>query len=54
MRIAKAISIIGPLAMSVVLVYRFTNGNFTDEGAWLLAQREQPELWEIIGGLNLK
>jgi len=37
MNLAKLISIIGVLAMSVVLVFAFSTGNFAAEGAWLLA-----------------
>ncbi len=38
MKIAKAISIIGLLAMTVVLIYGFTRGDFRTEGAWITSR----------------
>ena len=37
MRVAKTISIIGLLAMTAVLVYGFTSGDFNLEGAWIIS-----------------
>ena len=37
MKIAKIIALLGLLAMTVVLIYGFTVGNFSGEGAKLLA-----------------
>lgn len=37
MNIAKVIAVIGLLAMTLVIGYAFTVGNFAIEGAWLLA-----------------
>ena len=37
MNIAKVISIIGVLAMTVALANGFINGNISAEGAWLFA-----------------
>ena len=37
MRLAKAIALIGVFAMTGILVYAFTSGNFSEEGSKLLA-----------------
>jgi hypothetical protein len=37
MKIAKIIALMGLIAMTVVLIYGFTVGNFPSEGARLLA-----------------
>lgn len=37
MNIAKVISIIGILAMTIVLANGFINGNIATEGAWMIA-----------------
>ena len=37
MKVAKAISLVGFLAMSATLVYAFVAGDFSAEGAWITA-----------------
>lgn len=37
MKVAKAISLLGLIAMTIVLIYGFTIGNFMEDGARLLA-----------------
>jgi hypothetical protein len=48
MKIAKAIAILGLLAMSAVLVYGFTIGHFNTEGAQLLSMP-----WGIVSMVDL-
>jgi len=48
MKIAKLIALAGLLAMTAVLVYGFTAGNFTAEGAKLLAMP-----WGIVSLVDL-
>jgi hypothetical protein len=48
MRIAKAISIIGLLAMTAVLIYGFTKGDFVGEGAWISSHP-----WGIVSLVDL-
>jgi hypothetical protein len=48
MRLAKVISLLGIVAMSVVLVYGFTVGDFNAEGAQLLSMP-----WGIVSMVDL-
>ncbi len=48
MKIAKVISIIGLLAMSAVLIYGFTRGDFAEEGAWIISHP-----WGIVSLVDL-
>ena len=48
MKLAKVISLLGLLAMTCVLVYGFTVGNFSGEGAKLLAMP-----WGIVSMVDL-
>ena len=48
MKIAKAISLLGLLAMTGILVYGFTVGDFSGEGAQLLAMP-----WGIVSLVDL-
>lgn len=48
MKIAKAIALIGLLAMTAILVYGFTRGNFSAEGSKLLAMP-----WGIVSMVDL-
>jgi hypothetical protein len=48
MKIAKAISLLGLLAMSAVLIYGFTAGNFLADGAQLLSNP-----WGIVSLVDL-
>jgi hypothetical protein len=48
MKLAKAISLIGLLAMTGVLIYGFTIGDFSGEGAKLLAMP-----WGIVSLVDL-
>ena len=48
MKIAKIISLAGPLAMTVVLIYGFTYGDFLAEGAVLLSMP-----WGIVSMVDL-
>ena len=48
MSIAKVISMIGVLAMTVVLANGFINGNIAAEGAWLFAHP-----WGIVSLVDL-
>ena len=48
MKLAKAISLLGILAMTGILVYAFTVGNFTEEGNKLLAMP-----WGIVSLVDL-
>jgi hypothetical protein len=48
MRIAKAIAAIGVLAMTGILIYAFTLGNFSEEGQKLLAMP-----WGIVSLVDL-
>jgi len=48
MKIAKVISIIGLLAMSAVLIYGFTSGDFAEEGAWIISHP-----WGIVSLVDL-
>ena len=48
MKLAKAISLIGLLAMTGILVYGFTVGDFSGEGAKLLAMP-----WGIVSMVDL-
>jgi hypothetical protein len=48
MKIAKVISIIGLLAMSAVLIYGFTRGDFAVEGAWITSHP-----WGIVSLVDL-
>ena len=48
MKVAKAVALLGLLAMTAVLVYGFTAGDFTGEGARLLAMP-----WGIVSLVDL-
>jgi hypothetical protein len=48
MKIAKALSLVGLLAMTAILIYAFTSGNFSAEGAKLLAMP-----WGIVSLVDL-
>jgi hypothetical protein len=48
MRIAKGIALLGVLAMSAVLIYAFTTGNFNQEGSVLLSMP-----WGIVSLVDL-
>jgi len=48
MKIAKIIALMGLIAMTVVLIYGFTIGNFSAEGAKLLAMP-----WGIVSLVDL-
>jgi len=48
MNIARTISILGLLAMTIVLANGFINGNIAAEGAWLLAHP-----WGIVSLVDL-
>lgn len=48
MKVAKAISILGLLAMTAVLIYGFTAGNFIEDGATLLSNP-----WGIVSLVDL-
>ena len=48
MKIAKIISILGMLAMTAVLIYGFTVGNFSGEGSQLLSMP-----WGIVSLVDL-
>jgi hypothetical protein len=48
MKLAKVIALIGVLAMTGILVYAFTVGNFTEEGNKLLAMP-----WGIVSLVDL-
>ena len=48
MKLAKAISFFGLLAMTVVLIYGFTVGNFREDGAALLSNP-----WGIVSIVDL-
>jgi len=48
MKIAKFVSLLGFLAMAGILLYAFTNGNFTQEGRDLLAMP-----WGIVSLVDL-
>jgi hypothetical protein len=48
MKLAKAVSIIGLLAMSMVLIYGFTKGDFNLEGAWITSHP-----WGIVSLVDL-
>jgi hypothetical protein len=48
MKLAKAIALIGLLAMTGILVYGFTLGNFTEEGRKLLSMP-----WGIVSLVDL-
>ncbi len=48
MKIAKAISLLGLLAMSAVLIYGFTAGNFITDGVQLLSNP-----WGIVSLVDL-
>ena len=48
MKIAKVIAALGLLAMTVVLVYGFTVGNFSEDGAKILANP-----WGIVSLVDL-
>ena len=48
MKIAKAIALLGLLAMTVVLIYGFTVGNFAEEGKQLLSMP-----WGIVSLVDL-
>jgi hypothetical protein len=48
MKIAKIISLAGLLAMTAILVYGFTVGNFSEEGSRLLAMP-----WGIVSLVDL-
>ena len=48
MRIAKALSLLGLLAMTGILIYGFTVGNFSAEGAKLVAMP-----WGIVSLVDL-
>jgi hypothetical protein len=48
MKLAKAIALLGLLAMTAVLIYGFTVGNFTQEGSQLLGMP-----WGIVSLVDL-
>lgn len=48
MKVAKLIALLGLIAMTFVLVYGFTRGNFSGEGAKLLAMP-----WGIVSMVDL-
>ena len=48
MKIAKVIALLGLLAMSVVLFYGFTVGNFSEDGAKIIANP-----WGIVSLVDL-
>jgi hypothetical protein len=48
MKIAKGIALLGLLAMTIVLIYGFTVGNFAEEGKQLLSMP-----WGIISLVDL-
>lgn len=48
MKVAKLIALLGLIAMTLILVYGFTRGNFTEEGAKLLAMP-----WGIVSMVDL-
>ncbi len=48
MKIAKVIALLGLLAMTAVLVYGFTQGNFAEDGAKLLANP-----WGLVSMVDL-
>jgi len=48
MKIAKAIALIGVLAMGGILIYAFTTGNFSEEGSILLSMP-----WGIVSLVDL-
>ena len=48
MKLAKIISLLGLLAMTVILVFAFTTGNFSAEGSKLLAMP-----WGIVSLVDL-
>ena len=48
MNIAKLISVIGLLAMTIAILYAFAFGNFVVEGAWLTAHP-----WGIVSLVDL-
>lgn len=48
MKVAKAISLLGLIAMTVVLIYGFTVGNFREDGAALLSNP-----WGIVSLVDL-
>jgi hypothetical protein len=48
MKIAKAISLLGLLAMTLALIYGFTAGNFREDGAALLSNP-----WGIVSIVDL-
>jgi hypothetical protein len=48
MKVAKAISLLGLLAMTAVLIYGFTVGNFGEDGAALLSNP-----WGIVSIVDL-
>ena len=48
MKVAKAISLLGLLAMTAVLIYGFTAGNFREDGADLLSNP-----WGIVSIVDL-
>ena len=48
MKIAKAIALLGLLAMTAVLIYGFTAGNFAEEGKQLLSMP-----WGIVSLVDL-
>jgi hypothetical protein len=48
MKVAKAISLLGLIAMTAVLIYGFTVGNFREDGAALLSNP-----WGIVSLVDL-
>jgi len=48
MKIAKAVALLGLLAMTGILIYAFTTGNFTQEGNVLLSMP-----WGIVSLVDL-
>jgi len=48
MKVVKAIALLGTLAMTGVLIYGFTAGNFTEEGSRLLAMP-----WGVVSLVDL-
>ena len=48
MRIAKAVALLGVLAMTGILIYAFTNGDFQGEGSILLSMP-----WGIVSLVDL-
>ena len=48
MRLAKALALLGAVAMTAVLIYAFTNGNLSQEGSVILSMP-----WGIVSLVDL-